>query len=97
MRLTEITQYLWINQAVGTFAKLGIPDAFNGRPASVDELARATGCDGSALIRLLRSLTGCGIVVELSPDRFDLGALGHLLRSDHPKSLRDLAIMQIDS
>ena len=94
VRLVEITLGFWIGQAVGAFARLGIADAFAGRDRTADELAGRTDCDPAGLLRLLRSLTGVGVVHEVSPGLFDLGELGQHLRADHPRSMRDLAVLQ---
>jgi len=94
VRLVEITLGFWIGQAVGAFARLGIADAFAGQHRTVDDLAARTDCDPRGLCRLLSSLTGVGVVREVSPAVFALGELGQLLRTDHPQSMRDLAVLQ---
>ncbi|WP_411127776.1 methyltransferase [Streptomyces sp. x-19] len=94
LRLVELTLGFWIGQAVGAFARLGIADAFTGQHQTVDELAGRTDCDPQGLLRLLRSLTGVGVIREVSPGRFALGELGQHLRTDHPQSMRDLAVLQ---
>lgn len=94
MRLVEITLGFWVGQAVGVFARLGIADAFAGQCSTVDDLAARTGSDSQGLRRLLSSLTGVGVVREVSPGVFALGELGQYLRSDHSQSMRDLAVLQ---
>ncbi|KIZ14893.1 hypothetical protein SNA_31020 [Streptomyces natalensis ATCC 27448] len=94
MRLVELTLGFWIGQAVSVFARLGIADAFDGQHLTVDDLAARTDCDPQGLRRLLRSLTGVGVVSQVSPGLFALGELGQHLRTDHPQSMRDLAVLQ---
>lgn len=94
VRLVEITLGFWIGQAVGAFARLGIADAFAGQYRTVDDLAARTSSDPAGLRRLLSSLTGVGVVREVSPGVFALGELGQHLRTDHPRSMRDLAVLQ---
>jgi predicted O-methyltransferase YrrM len=94
VRLVEITLMFWVGQAVGAFARLGVADAFAGRPRTVDDLAARTGCDPQGLRRLLRSLTGVGVVREAPSGVFALGELGQYLRADHPDSMRGLAVLQ---
>jgi predicted O-methyltransferase YrrM len=94
LRLVEITLGFWIGQAVGAFARLGIADAFAGRHRTVDDLAARSDCDPRGLRRLLSSLTGVGVVREVSPGVFALGELGQHLRTDHPQSMRALAVLQ---
>ncbi len=94
VRLVEITLWFWIGQAVGAFARLGVADALAGQYRTADDLAARTGSDPGGLRRLLSSLTGVGVVREVSPGVFALGELGEHLRTDHPQSLRDLAVLQ---
>ncbi|MEU5305498.1 methyltransferase [Streptomyces noursei] len=94
VRLVEITLWFWIGQAVGAFARLGIADAFGDQHRTVDDLAARTDCEPQGLLRLLRSLTGVGVIREVSPGLFALGELGQHLRTDHPQSMRDLAVLQ---
>jgi hypothetical protein len=58
----------------------------------VDRLATAVSADAPSLYRLLRALTSVDVFQELNERRFALTALGELLRSDVPGSLRSWAI-----
>lgn len=80
------------SQAVYVAAKLGIADLLADGPKSVDELARAAGADAQSLYRVLRALASFGVFTELNGRVFGLSPTGDLLRSDSPRSLRDLAI-----
>jgi C-methyltransferase len=96
VRLVEITQYYWITQAVGSIVRLKVPDVFGEEPMAVIDVAGAVGCDAAALERILRSLTGVGVVVEEPDGRFRLGRIGQLLRSDHPASMCSLAVLHTE-
>ncbi len=48
------------------------------------------------LYRMLRALAGEGIFAENGDGRFALTPMAELLRSDHPRSLRDWAIFLAD-
>lgn len=73
-------------------AELGVADALDDSPRTAAELARDVGADADALHRVLRLLAAHG-VFELTGDRFGHSAASHLLRSDHPRSMRPLARM----
>ena len=84
----------WVTQIVGVAAKLGIAEHLHGGAKSADELARLTGCDPSALFRVLRAAASIGVFQISGGDRFSLTPLGETLRSDVPGSMREMAIMQ---
>ena len=73
-------------------AELGVADALDDSPRTAAELARAVGADADALHRVLRLLAAHG-VFELNDDKFGHSEASHLLRSDHPRSMRPLARM----
>jgi SAM-dependent methyltransferase len=71
-------------------AHLGIADHLSAdAPRSSKEVAAEMGLDVAATKRLLRSLSGTGIVTDQGDDRFLLGPAGAALRSE-PGSLRSL-------
>src|SRR5258705_5447250 len=80
------------SQAIYVAAKLGIADLLAGGPKNVDELAKASDADAPSLYRVLRALASFGVFVEHSGQVFELNTTGDLLRSDSPRSLRDIAI-----
>jgi hypothetical protein len=79
-------------QALHAAAVLGIADLLADRSLMVDELAAATGAHAPSLYRLLRMLTGTRVFREEAEGLFALGDLGHALRSDNPRSVRDWAL-----
>ena len=79
-------------QALHVVAALGIADVLAKGPATVDDLAAATGAHRPSLSRLLRMLAGVGVFREEADGRFGLTGLGETLRSDGPGSVRDWAL-----
>ncbi|HYJ88968.1 MAG TPA: methyltransferase, partial [Pyrinomonadaceae bacterium] len=90
--LTQLITGSLGSQAVYVAAQLGIADLLVDGPKSVDELAQAAGVDGPSLYRVLRALASFGVFTELHDQVFGLTPTAELLRSDSPRSLRDLAI-----
>ena len=80
------------SQAVYVAAQLGIADLLVDGPKHVDELAAAAKADAPSLYRVLRALSSFGVFKELNDRVFELSPTAELLRSDSPRSLRDLAI-----
>jgi hypothetical protein len=73
-------------------ATLGIADLVQGRDRDFRELAEEAGAHPSSLLRLMRGLAVMGVVEEIEPGRFQLTAIGDLLRMDVPQSLRGMAM-----
>ena len=80
------------SQAVYVAAQLGIADLLVHGPRNVSELAKAADVDADSLYRVLRALASFGVFEEYPNRVFGLTPTGELLRSDSPRSLRDLAI-----
>ena len=80
------------SQAIYVAAKLGIADLLVNGPKNVDELAHAADADAPSLYRVLRALASFGVFTEQGDHVFGLTPTAELLRSDSPRSLRDLAI-----
>lgn len=81
-------------QAVSVAARLGIADLIVESPKNADELAIATKTHGPSLRRLLRFLAGHKIFEEDANGRYRNTPASNVLRSDHPGSVRAVAIMQ---
>lgn len=73
-------------------AALRIPDRLSAGVGTAEQLAEQTGADIDALRRLLRMLAALDVVAGDDRAGYRLGALGELLRSDHPQSMRDLPL-----
>lgn len=76
-------------RALWVVAELGIADLIGDGERSVEELASSANVLAEPLYRVLRLAASCGVVRETDPRRFALAALGRLLRSDDPDSMRD--------
>ena len=92
-RVLDVVTGTWSAQAVYVAAKLGIADMLTTGPRAMTDLAGAARVDPAGLHRVLRALASLGIfrlhenaTVELTPS-------AEPLRSDHPDSLRQFAIM----
>lgn len=72
--------------------KLGITDHIADTGSTARELAQRLGVNESAIERLLRSLTGLGILHADDGGRFSLTELGSPLRADTSDSVRAYAI-----
>lgn len=93
--LERIAAY-WQSQLVYVAAKLGIADVLVEGPLTVDEIAARVGAHPPHLGRVLRALASVGIFASDPHGRFHLTRLAQTLRSDHPESLRDFALMLVD-
>ena len=93
--LERIAAY-WQSQLVFVAAKLGIADVLVEGPLTVDEIAARVGAHPPYLGRVLRALASVGIFASDPHGRFHLTRLAQTLRSDHPESLRDFALMLVD-
>jgi ubiquinone/menaquinone biosynthesis C-methylase UbiE len=90
-----ITGY-WASQAIYLACKLGVPDQLAKAPRSAEEIAAAVGVHPLALYRVMRALTGLGVLGENERHEFALTPLGECLRSDAPNSLRWLSLFSIE-
>jgi hypothetical protein len=77
-------------------ARLGIADHLTEAPIDITQLARNTATNADALARVLRVLASLGVLSEPQHDQFALTPVGALLRTDHPHSMRGLAVMFSD-
>jgi predicted O-methyltransferase YrrM len=90
VQLYHLISGYWISAALGVAAELNLADllAAGLRPSAA--LAQQTQTHPQALYRLLRTLASVGLFTEVEPGAFALTALGTLLRTDHPRSMRAL-------
>ncbi|RFU85014.1 methyltransferase [Streptomyces triticagri] len=72
---------------VGAATRLGVLDLIGDGERTADELAAAAGTQPQATVRLLRALTGLGILTERAPGSFAATPVGALMRKDVPGSL----------
>lgn len=81
-----------VTQLLAVATRLGVPDQLAAGPRPAVDVAAAVGADAGALERALRGLAVVGVCEEVTPGVFGLAALGDLLRSDHPLSMRALIV-----
>lgn len=85
---------IWAGQAVGTLARLRIPDAIAAGHATAAAVADRLGLDRESTFRLMRACAAAGILERKDEEHFALSPLGELLRSDAPGSLRSFMDVQ---
>ncbi len=76
-----------VSQALAVAARLRIADFLKDGAKTADELAALTAAHSPSLYRLLRALASVG-VLRKDGENFSNTALGDVLRSDHPQSMR---------
>jgi hypothetical protein len=90
-KMMQLMSSLWVTQAVGSFARLGLADTMAKGADDAGAVAAAHGLNADRVYRLLRALTTVGIVAEAAGGKFSLTPLGRLLTSDSPHSMRTAA------
>lgn len=93
MMFLQMLSGIWLTQLLHVAAKLGVADLLADGPRPVAEIATATDAHEQSLYRVLRALGSVGVLNEVEEGVFGLLPLGELLRSDHPQTLRPLAVM----
>ena len=91
--LMEISMGFTLPRALHVVAELGVADALDEAPLSVETLATATNTHAGALGRVLRVLSASG-VFEQQEGTYAHSPASRLLRSDHPQSMRSFVRMQ---
>jgi hypothetical protein len=86
-----------ISQALYAAAVLGVGDQLVAGPEPVEVLAERSGAHPPSLYRLLRTLASVGVFTEPEPGVFALTPLAELLTTSQPGSMRDLAIMFMET
>lgn len=89
-RLRQLINGYQVSQAISVAVALGVPDLIASGVTTADDLADRTGSHPRSLYRLLRALTGLGILRERDEGDagvFELTELGEGLRRDAPGSL----------
>ncbi|MCA1842508.1 MAG: methyltransferase [Actinobacteria bacterium] len=83
--------FAWVDTtAIMAGAELALFDYLADGPRTAAEVAAAVGADEARVGRLLRDLTGTGVVTSAGGARFALGAGGEFLCSDVPGSVRGM-------
>ncbi|RVU22359.1 methyltransferase [Streptomyces antnestii] len=92
MRLRELVFGAACAAAVRAAARLGVADALDETPKSVEDLAAAVKTQPQTLRRLLRALSSQGVFTERPDGTFAHTEMSRLLREDDPHSLRYIAL-----
>ncbi len=86
--LVEMASGLWVSRALWAAAELGVADAIGDEPASLEEIAAATGAREAPLRRLMKALVSVGLFTAEGDDRFGHSETSIFLKSDHPLTQR---------
>lgn len=97
VQMTRLLTGFEVSQALYAMAKLDVATAMLTGPAPVGELAARTDTHTESLRRMLRSLTAIGVVSQEGDDVFAVTPLGATLASGSPGSVRDLAVMLMET
>jgi hypothetical protein len=96
VRMIQMLSGFQLSQALYAAAKLGVADRLAAGPVPVATVAADVQADAGAMRRLLRALASVGVFTETA-DGYRLTPLGETLRSDVPGSMRDLALMWMET
>ena len=96
-QMVQLLAGFQLSQALYAAAALGIADMLRAGPRDAAVLAGQAGADATSLRRVLRALASVGVFTETADGRFGLAPLGETLTSDSPASMRDLAIMWMET
>lgn len=97
VQMTRLLTGFEISQAVYAVAKLDIATTLLDGPLPVEKLATRTGTHTDSLRRLFRMLTSVGVTTQPSEDVFAVTPLGATLARGTADSVRDLAIMLMET
>jgi hypothetical protein len=97
VQMVQLLAGFQVSQALYAAAKLGLPDALADAPRHVADLAESLSLDPAALGRLARSLSGLGVLSDKGDGCYGLTPLGETLTSGAPGSMRDLALMWMET
>ncbi|MBS1930615.1 MAG: methyltransferase [Bacteroidetes bacterium] len=95
MQMMQMITGFWISCCIYAAAKLAIADHLKEGTKNAEQLAEATHCDSKSLYRVLRALAAAGLFIESKNNQFELTPVGSTLQSDHPTSMKAMAIAQL--
>jgi hypothetical protein len=97
VQMVQMLAGFQISQALYTAAMLGVADLMVAGPVPVRVLSEQAGAHAPSLLRLLRTLASAGVFTEPEAGVFALTPLGSTLTRSQPGSMRDLAIMWMET
>jgi hypothetical protein len=92
-RMMEMINGYWITQIVNAAATYALADHLAEGPAAAAEIAEMANTNPSATFRVLRACASLGLATYDGESRFTATSLLNTLRTDNPRSLRDLAML----
>ena len=97
VQMVQLLAGFQLSQALYTAAVLGVADLMTAGPVPAGVLSEQVGAHAPSLLRLLRTLASAGVFTEPEPGVFALTPLGSTLTRSQPGSMRDLAIMWMET
>jgi hypothetical protein len=97
VQMVQMLAGFQISQALYAAAVLGVADLMAAGPVPARVLSEQAGAHPPSLLRLLRTLASAGVFTEPEPGVFALTPLGGTLTRSQPGSMRDLAIMWMET
>jgi hypothetical protein len=97
VQMVQLLAGFQLSQALYATARLGVADRLRGGSRDATALAAEVGADAQALSRVMRTLASIGVFTETADGLFGLTPLGETLTEDSPASMRDLAIMWMET
>jgi hypothetical protein len=97
VQMVQMLAGFQVSQALYVAAKVGVADHLVDGPVTVEHLATQVDADPLSLARLLRTLSSLGVFSQTEPGTFALTPLGETLVSDRAGSMRDLALMWMET
>src|SRR5437879_8088200 len=95
-RVFQLATGYIVSAAFYAVVEAGVADQLAGGASDVAAIAKATSTNEDALYRMLRLLASLGVFDEIAPRRFALTPVSDVLRADHPRSIRPLALFMSD-
>lgn len=97
VQMVQLLSGFQVSQALYVAAKIGVADRLIDGPVSAERLASDLDCDPVALSRLLRTLASLGVFRATGAGAYGLTDLGATLVSGREGSMRDLALMWMET
>jgi hypothetical protein len=91
--INDIATYMGVTQVATAFAELGIADVVGDGACTTAQIAAQLGTNADFTHRLLRTASGFGLCRMNRAGKVTLTRTGRLLRSDHPRSLREWVML----
>jgi hypothetical protein len=90
-KMMQLLSSLWVTQAIGSFARMGLADAMEQGADDAASIAAPRGLNVDRVYRLLRALSTVGMVTEGAGGKFALTPLGKMLTTNAPNSMKTSA------